>query len=199
MLQSYHNIASAIVDSENILQVTRLLEVTISYANMIEAEAGRPPLDTIDFMATDNSDALQAAATAIGSQPVNCKVHIMRGVKDHQSSLRVPAASSVKDIVASIRHDIFSVSELTLFVGTSRFQRDIAQVAYDLFLEKLKQEQPDFARGWVKEHTGDSKGCFMRAQLGPGIPNDTNTIESYNCQFKDEGATASSTKSVSQS
>lgn len=194
MQQSYHNVSSAIVDSENIPQVTRMLQVTISYAKMIEAAAGRPPLATIDFMAVDNSDALQAAATAVGSQPVNCKVHIIRGVKDHQSLLRVSAPARVKDTVASIRRDIFSLSELTLFVGASRFERDITPVVFDLFIEKLQREQPDFAKVWAKEHTGDSKGCFIRAQLAPGIPNDTNTMESYNGQFKDEGDTTSTTK-----
>lgn len=91
----FHVAGAALVDSENKVQVQRFLEIIMHYSNAaisILKEAGDlnelenleelvadKPL-TIDFGASDNSDAIQAAFEAVGAEPVNCKVHIKRNM-----------------------------------------------------------------------------------------------------------------------
>ena len=121
----FHVAGAALVDSENKVQVQRFLEIIMHYSNAaisILKEAGDlnelenleelvadKPL-TIDFGASDNSDAIQAAFEAVGAEPANCKVHIKR----HMARQKLNGG---KEELKAVRVEFFLISCITMWDG----------------------------------------------------------------------------------
>ena len=149
----FHVAGAALVDSENKVQVQRFLEIIMHYSNAaisILKEAGDlnelenleelvadKPL-TIDFGASDNSDAIQAAFEAVGAEPVNCKVHIKRNMARQK-------VNGGKEELKAVRDDFFLISCITMWDGIGNGAA-IATVLQQLFIEKHKESQPQVIR-----------------------------------------------------
>ena len=74
-----------------------------------------------------------------------------------------------------------------MYQGVARGGGPIHEVLQDLFMEKYEDEQPEFVDNYEREMTGDRKGNFSRGAANPGHANDTDALESFNDNFKEDG------------
>jgi hypothetical protein len=184
--QSYHNVASALVNSENKHQLARLLQVVLKFANHIRERKGAEPY-VLEWGLGDNCDAFQFAVRSVGGKNINCKVHESRNVKS--AVLIVPTGQKRADIVKEIRDDLARMDNVTTYEGTSTCE-PIGVKVQELFKDKWDKTQTQFAGTYEKEYMGPIKGNHQAGFMNPGLPVHSNAVESFNLGFKEDGGRA---------
>ena len=185
MAQSFHMVGSSLQNSENTDQILDALLTLLEFANIIQQEESLELL-AYDYGLADNSDAFQSAYEQLNAWVLNCKVHMGRNVKN---GTLVTTDKKRTEVVREIRSDMARMTDVTVFNGMQKDEGEgcIAEVVQDLFYQKWLKTQPEWARVWSKEYTGERKGGHMKAHSNPGLPVHSNGVERFNLTFKEDG------------
>ena len=190
MNQSFHLVSAAVVNSENMPQIFRALKATHKCVDVVRTALGKPPVQAPTYGCADNSDAIQGAYEGIGTKPINCRIHLHRGVG--KAEICASDRENRKETVSAIKNNMHRADTAATQSAGAVQPNPIAAKVIDLFVEKCEIEgQVAFAQNYRKEAMGERKGLHQNALMGPGLPAHTNSLERFNCGFKDDGAYSS--------